>query len=63
VKRLSRLQIKHFDGMTRLEVLETLHDQKKQLGMIALSFTSAGEDKRLELEARIEYLEKRLKQL
>lgn len=58
---LKKIVRDHFDGMSRLELLENLHSQKQQLGYIACSSTRAADEKRAELDARIEYIEARLR--
>lgn len=54
--KLGKHQIKHFAKMTVEERKATIRDAEQQMAHVAFSGTKAGEEKRAELQARIDYL-------
>ncbi len=55
---LSAIQRKHFKKMSVAELNEVILDAGRQMNFILLSQTKAGEAKRAELQARIDYCTK-----
>lgn len=60
MKKLGKIQRDHFNAMTRLELEVAIADWEKQLGVIAGSNSAAADQKRAELQSRIDYCQKRL---
>lgn len=54
--KLKPIQIAHFDRMDRTELLENLLREERELAILA----SIKHEKRNEIEARVEYIRKRL---
>ena len=55
-KKLGKHQIKHFARMNAEERKACIADAERQMSVVAFSQTAAGEDKRAELQARIDHL-------
>jgi len=62
-KKLTSMQKRHFDRMTRVELKEEIASTNRELDVIACSATTAAEEKREELCARVAYLRERIRQL
>lgn len=60
---LPKIVQKHFDMMSEVELKLNLYDQKQQLSLIAGSDSATADYKRKELNARIEYINSRLKDM
>lgn len=55
MKQLSQAQKKHFGKMPPDELRDVIRDAERQMDYIACSSSQAADDKRAELQARIDY--------